>query len=101
MSEDQSINGMVEEFKKAGWLFALLGGLGMLARLILTDERYNAIRWIRMVIAGAIVGVLAYFALYKADIDPFYKSVLCSISGSIAPEIFDWVRSKFLQKTSN
>ena len=101
MSDQQSINSIVEEFKKAGWLFAVLGGLGMLARLILTDEKYHAIRWTRMVIAGAIVGVLSYFALYNADIDPFYKSVLCSVSGSIAPEIFDWVRKKFLQKASN
>lgn len=101
MSEDQSINNMVNEFKKAGWLFALLGGLGMLARLILTDEKYHTTRWIRMVLAGAIVGVLAYFSLYNADIDPFYKSVLCSISGSLAPEMFDWVRKKFLQKASN
>jgi hypothetical protein len=101
MSDEQSINSMVEEFKKAGWLFALLGGLGMLARLILTDEKYNAIRWTRMVVAGTIVGVIAYFALYNADIDPFYKSVLCSISGSLAPELFDWVRKKFLQKASN
>ena len=96
MSDQQSINSIVEEFKKAGWLFAVLGGLGMLARLILTDEKYHAIRWTRMVIAGAIVG-----ALYNADIDPFYKSVLCSVSGSIAPEMFDWVRKKFLQKASN
>jgi hypothetical protein len=101
MSQDpQSINAIAEEFKKTGWLFAVLGGLGMLARLILTDEKYHTTRWIRMVIAGAIVGVICYFSLYNADIDPFYKSVLCSISGSLAPEMFNWVRNKFIQKTN-
>lgn len=100
MSEDQSISNMLSEFKKAGWVFALLGGAGMLARLILTDEKYHTVRWIRMVIAGGIVGVIAYFALYNAPIDPFYKSVLCSISGSIAPEAFNILRKKFLQKAS-
>lgn len=101
MSQDpQSINEIAEEFKKTGWLFAVLGGLGMLARLILTDEKYYTTRWIRMVIAGAIVGVICYFSLYKADIDPFYKSVLCSISGSLAPEMFNWVRNKFIQRTN-
>jgi hypothetical protein len=100
MSQDpQSLDAIAEEFKKTGWLFAVLGGLGMLARLILTDEKYEIMRWTRMVIAGAIVGVICYFSLYSADIDPFYKSVLCSISGSIAPEVFNWARRKFLQKT--
>jgi len=100
MSQDpQAFNAITEEFKKTGWLFAVLGALGMLARLILTDEKYEIMRWTRMVIAGAIVGVICYFSLYNADIDPFYKSVLCSISGSIAPEVFNWARRKFLQKT--
>jgi len=100
MSQDpQSFDVITEQFKKTGWLFAVLGGLGMLARLILTDEKYEIMRWCRMVLAGAIVGVVCYFALYGADIDPFYKSVLCSISGSIAPEVFNWAKRKFLEKT--
>ncbi len=90
----------LEEFKKTGWLFAILGGAGMLARLILTDEKYNTTKWIRMIIAGAIVGVLCYFSIHKAEIDPLYKSVFCSISGSIAPELFNFIKSK-LRKQSN
>jgi hypothetical protein len=97
---DNGLETLLEEFKKTGWLFAILGGIGMLARLILTEEKYHTFRWFRMVIAGAIVGVICYFALYNADIDPFYKSVLCSISGSFAPELFEYVRKKFLQKAS-
>ena len=92
------MNDIAEEFKKTGWLFAILGGLGMLARLILTDEKYNAIRWIRMVIAGSIVGVICYFSIYKMDIDPFYKSVLSCVSGSLAPEMFEWMRKKISDK---
>lgn len=100
MSQDpQTLDAIAEEFKKTGWLFAVLGGLGMLARLILTNEKYEIMRWSRMILAGAIVGVICYFSLYNASIDPFYKSVLCSISGSIAPEVFNWARRKFLQKT--
>ena len=97
MSEP-TLQDLLDEFKKTGWLFAILGGAGMLARLILTDEKYNTTRWFRMVMAGAIVGVVCYFALHQTSIDPFYKSVLCSISGSIAPELFNRVRKKFLQK---
>ena len=101
MNQDpQSLDAIAEEFKKTGWLFAVLGAIGMLARLILTDERYYTFKWIRMVIAGAIVGVICYFTLYNAPIDPFYKSVLCSVSGSLAPEMFNWIRNKFIQKTN-
>lgn len=95
---DNGLNSLLEEFKKTGWLFAILGGIGMLARLILTEERYQTFRWFRMILAGAIVGVICYFALYNTSLDPFYKSVLCSISGSIAPELFEYVRKKFIQK---
>lgn len=101
MSQDhQSLGAIAEEFKKTGWVFGILGGLGMLARLILTDERYNTSRWIRMVMAGTIVGIICYFATYGSDIDPMYKSVLCSIAGSLAPEMFDWIRRKFIEKTT-
>lgn len=92
---------VIEEFKKAGWLFAILGGLGALARLILTDEKYNTTKWIRMIVAGTIVGMLCYFATYNAQIDPFYKSVLCSVSGSIAPELFNWLRKFIINKLNN
>lgn len=96
--QDNNLQDLVNEFKKTGWVFGILGGLGMIARLILTDEKYNTIKWFRMAMAGAIVGVICYFALYETSIDPFYKSVLCSVSGSIAPELFNWLRTKFLQK---
>lgn len=101
MNQDpSSLSDLADEFKKTGWLFAVLGGVGMLARLILTDEKYNTVKWIRMVIAGSIVGVICYFSIFRSDMDPFYKSVLCSISGSLAPEMFNWVRNKFIQKTN-
>jgi hypothetical protein len=94
------MNDYIEEFKKTGWVFGVLGGAGMLARLILTDEKYQAMKWIRMVVAGAIVGIICYFSIYKSDIDPFYKSVMSAVSGSLAPELFNWLRTKFLQKTN-
>lgn len=77
---------------------AILGGLGMLARLILTNEKYSTVIWTRKIIAGGIVGVISYLALKNLDIDPIYKSVLCSIAGSMSPELFDFVRRKFINK---
>ena len=96
--DDQSLNVMLDELKTGGWIMAILGGIGMLARLILTNEEYSFVTWTRKIIAGGIVGVLAYFALNDTSLLPIYKSVLCSISGSIAPELFELVRKTFIKK---
>lgn len=97
--QDTDIVQVMEEFKKGGWIMAVLGSAGMLARLILTDEKYSFFIWLRKIIAGGITGVIVYFALYGLTIDPIYKSVLCSISGSIAPELFDFVKRKVKKET--
>lgn len=98
MQDDQSIATIVEEFKRGGWIMAILGGTGMLARLILTNERYSFFIWLRKIIAGGIVGVLAYFAMYGMDVAEIYKSVLCSICGSLAPEMFEIIRKRVIEK---
>jgi hypothetical protein len=96
---EPDIIGAIQDFKKGGWVIGALGALGMLARLIVTNEKYSFCIWIRKIIAGGIVGVLAYFALYGTNIDPLYKSVIYSISGSIAPEVWEYIKNKFKQKT--
>ena len=97
-SNNPDLLGAVNEFKKGGWVIALLGSMGMLARLILAKEKFGFIVWIRKIIAGGIVGVIAYFALYGADIEPIYKSVIYSISGSFAPEIWTFLSKKIKKK---
>lgn len=98
MQNDDSLNQLTEELRKGGWVMAILGGLGMLARLILTNEKYSAAIWCRKVIAGGIIGVISYLALLNLTIDPIYKSVIVSIAGSMAPEVFDSVRKRFISK---
>lgn len=96
---DPDLAGAIQDFKKGGWVIALLGAMGMFARLILTDEKYSFCVWLRKIIAGGIVGVLAYFALYGTSIDPLYKSVIYSISGSLSPEIWEYIKRKFKKET--
>lgn len=95
MNENESL---IDAFKKAGWLMGVLAGLGMLVRLIFTNEKFVKSIWTKKVIGATIVGVLVYFTLHKIDIDEMYKSVICSISGSFAPELFEFVRAKFVAK---
>ena len=88
----------MEDFRKGGWLVALLGGAGVLARMLLTDRNSPICVWIRKTVAGSIIGVLAYFALWGQPIDGIYKAVIFSVSGAIAPEIFEMVLNKFRKK---
>ena len=101
MSDQDSYSQIVAEFKRAGWLMGILGAAGMIARLVFTNEKFAALVWGRKVFAAAIVGIIVHFALYEMDISEMYKSVICAISGSFAPEVFEAVRSKFLSKLNN
>lgn len=96
---DPDLAGALNDFKKGGWVIGMLGAMGMFARLVFTEEEYSFFVWVRKIIAGGIVGVLAYFMLYGTSIDPLYKSVIYSISGSIAPEIWEFVKKRFKKET--
>lgn len=98
MNDNNSYDTLIEAFKKAGWLMGVLAALGMLMRLIFTNEKFVMSIWTKKIVGATIVGLLVYFSLHEIDIDDIYKSVICSISGSFAPELFEFVRSKFLSK---
>ena len=98
MNDQDSYSQIVAEFKRAGWIMGVLGAAGMIARLVFTNEKFAIFVWGRKVFAAAIVGIIVHFALYELDISEMYKSVLCAISGSFAPEVFESVRTKFLSK---
>ena len=86
---DPSILETAEDFKKGGWIVAVLGALGAIARLIITEEA----------LAGAIVGTLIYFAINHAPLDAMYKGIIYSSAGALAPDIFEWLKRKFIKQT--
>ncbi len=96
--EDKSLREIADELHKGGWIIALLGAVGMFARLLLSKDKHSFVGWIRFITAGGITGVLVYFALYNVDIDPMLKSILYSISGAIAPELFELVIGRIKRK---
>ena len=95
---DPNLLDTAEEFKRGGWIVAVLGALGAIARLIITNERWQGIIWVRKALAGAIVGTLVYFAINNADMDAMYKGIIYSSSGALAPDIFEWAKRKVLRK---
>lgn len=95
---DPSLMDTAEEFKKGGWIVAVLGALGAVARLIITDERFAFIKWIRKALAGAIVGTLVYFAVNPMTLDAMYKGIIYASSGALAPDIFEWAKRKIIKE---
>lgn len=96
-SDDQSMKAVINDFKAGGWVVIILGAIGAFVSLVMKNEKYHVFVWGRKIFAGACVGVITYFAIYYVDILPIYKGILYSISGAIAPELFDIV-SKSVRK---
>jgi hypothetical protein len=96
---DPSIIETAEDFKKGGWIVAVLGALGAVARFIITEEKWQAVVFVRKVIAGSIVGTLIYFAINHAPMDAMYKGIIYSSAGALAPDIFEWLKRKFIKQT--
>jgi hypothetical protein len=97
MNPNQDWAGAIEDFKRGGWIVAMLGGAGVLARILISDEKKGWVFGMQRVCAGSIVGVITYFALYNIDILPIYKSVILATSGAFSPELFKFVLSKLLK----
>lgn len=92
---DPNFGAAADDFKRGGWIVSLLGGAGMLARMLLEDEDHKAIFYVRRIIAGSIVGVLAYFTLHGIEMDGLKKSLIMCTAGAFAPEIFEHLRKKY------
>lgn len=76
------------DFKKGGWIVSMLGVFGALIKLLLSEQKYGWVIWVKRAIAGGLTGVVVYFALHGTDIDPLYKSVILSTSGALSPQFF-------------
>ena len=95
---DPNLIDTAQEFKRGGWIVAVLGALGAIARLILTEERFFWVVWVRKALAGAIVGTLVYFAINHTELDAMYKGIVYSSSGALAPDIFEWLKRKITKR---
>lgn len=95
---DPNLIDTAQEFKRGGWIVAVLGALGAIARLILTEERFFWVVWVRKALAGAIVGTLVYFAINHTELDAMYKGIVYSSSGALAPDIFEWLKRKVTKR---
>lgn len=96
MSPDPNLTKTVEDLKEGGWLMAVLGALGALLRLLISDEEHTWIVWVRRTIAGALIGIIAYFIVHGL-VPPIYEAVIYAISGTFTSEVLELVRRRLLR----
>ena len=85
-----------DDLKDSGWLMAALGAMGALLRLLISDEEHHWLVWVRRTIAGALIGIIAYFAV-PGLVPPIYEAVIYSVCGTFAPEVVELMRRRVLR----
>lgn len=78
---------LIKEFLTGGWLVALIGAAGMIARLLTDDAKTTLRQQIQRILAAAISATVAWFILESTDLSSLTKAVIYGIIGVISPEI--------------
>ena len=78
---------LLMEFLRGGWIVALLGALGMLARTFMDGVKRTCIEQTKRIIAAAICATIAWFILELVEVSSLTKAISYGITGVISPEI--------------
>lgn len=84
MADDKDL---LKEFLTGGWLVALIGAAGMIARLLTDDKKTTLRQQVQRILAAAICATIAWFVLESTDLSSLTKAVIYGIIGVISPEI--------------
>lgn len=92
---------LLREFLTGGWIVALLGGLGMLARNLIDGVERSHLEHFKRIIAAAICSTIAWFILEQVDVSSLTKAISYGVVGVVSPEIIQGVTTlakKFAKK---
>lgn len=96
--EDKDI---LMEFLRGGWIVALIGALGMLARSFMDGVKRSVLEQTKRIIAAAICSTIAWFILEQVDVSSLTKAISYGITGVVSPEILQGITvlsKKFAKK---
>jgi len=89
MSEHKDLMEVAKLWKETGWLTAVIGGAGMIARLLANPIQGTIWDSVRRVIMAAIVSTLAWVIVEQIEVSSLVKAVTYGVAGLLAPEIID------------
>ncbi len=89
----------IGEFKRGGWIVALIGAAAMVGRLLI-DDAANAslLRSFRHVVAAAIFAIIAFFVTFQWQLSAINKAIVQGLAGALAPELVDYITTALRKK---
>lgn len=96
--EDKDI---FKEFVTGGWLVALVGGLGMLARSLVDGVNRSHMEHAKRILAATLCSTIAWFVLEQIEVSSLIKAITYGIVGVISPELIQGcicLTKKFFKK---
>ena len=93
MNEPKDLMEVAKLWKETGWLTAVIGGAGMVARLLANPIQGTIWDSVRRVIMAAIVSTLAWVIVEQIEVSSLVKAITYGVAGVISPEIIDGLTS--------
>ena len=84
MADDKDL---LKEFLSGGWLVAIIGAAGMIARLLTDDTKATFASQMKKIFVASICSIIAWFLLENIDMSSLSKAVIYGVIGVISPEI--------------
>lgn len=78
---------LIKQFMEGGWLVAVIGAAGMIARLLSDDTKATFSSQIKKIVIASICSVIAWFLLENIEFNSLVKAVTYGVIGVISPEI--------------
>ena len=78
---------LLKEFLAGGWLVAIIGAAGMVARLLSDNTKITIKEQIKKIVTASICSVIAWFLLENVDLSSLTKAVIYGVIGVISPEL--------------
>jgi hypothetical protein len=91
---------IIPEFIKGGWIVTLIGAAGMVARLVVSEEKNSLKDVIKSILAAMIASTIAWFILEQFEINSMAKAITYGLVGLNSPELLKGI-TKIAQSFSN
>ncbi len=98
MADDKDL---IREFLTGGWLVALVGAAGMVARLLTDDSKMPWVEQLKKIFAASICSIIAWFMLEQTDIASLTKAIIYGVVGVISPELLQGLARLAKQVSKN
>ena len=92
---------LIREFITGGWIVALVGGLGMLARSLVDGVDRSHKEHAKRILAAALCSTIAWFVLEQIEVSSLMKAITYGVVGVISPELIQGsicLTKKFFKK---